>query len=94
MKAVRNGIRKGDLKNPDNAQISLGMCLYNLQQYSEAKAAFGKAANVQKSRKMSNQWIRVIDAEVERNRQINLAVQAARKKREEVQARREASDRA
>ena len=94
VKAVRNGIRKGDLKNPDNAQISLGMCLYNLQQYSEAKAAFGKAANVQKSRKMSNQWIRVIDAEVERNRQINLAVQAARKKREEVQARREASDRA
>jgi len=93
-KAVRNGIRKGDLRNPDNAQISLGMCLYNLQQYGPAEAEFRKAAKVQKSRRISNQWIRVIKSEVERNRQINLAQQAARKKRQEVQARRDAANRA
>jgi len=92
--AVRAGIRKGKLKNPDNAQISLGMCLYNLRQYGDAKTAFQAAGRVQKSRRVSSQWIRVIDAEVERNRQIRLAQEAARKKRQEVEARRAESNRA
>ena len=92
--SVRNGLRKGGLKSPDNAQISLGMCLYNLRQYDEARDAFRDAARVDKSRRVANQWIRVIDAEVERNRQIRLAQEAARKKREEVQARRDAANRA
>jgi tetratricopeptide (TPR) repeat protein len=93
-KAVRNGVRKGGLKNLDNAQISLGMCLYNLRQYGDSKKEFAKSAKVEKSRRVSNQWMRVIDAEVERNRQISLAVEAARKKRAEVQARRDSVDRA
>ena len=92
--AVRTGIRKSGLRNPDNAQISLGMCLYNLQEYRDAEMEFRKAAKVPKSRRIANQWIRVIIAEVERNRQINLAQQAARKKRREVDARREAANRA
>ncbi len=92
--AVRTGIRKGGLRYPENAHISLGMCLYNLRQYSDAKTAFRQAAKVQKSRRVANQWLRVIDAEIERNRQIRLAQEAARKKREEVDARRAASSRA
>jgi tetratricopeptide (TPR) repeat protein len=93
-KAVRTGIRKGDLRNPDNAQISLGMCLYNTQDYNDAAAEFRKAAKVQKSRRIANQWIRVIVAEVERNQAIEQSEQAARKKRREVQARRDAANRA
>ena len=92
--SVRTGIRKGGLRNPDNANISLGMCLYNLRQYGDSKTAFRAASRVQKSRRISNQWIRVIDAEIERNRQIRLAQEAARKKRAEVDARRAASNRA
>ena len=92
--AVRSGLRKGGLKNPDNAQISLGMCLYNLKQYGEAKTAFRDASKTNRSRRVSNQWISVIDAEVERNRQIQLARDAAAKKRKEVEERRAASDRA
>ncbi len=91
--AVKKGIRKGNLRNPDNAQISLGMCFYNLHQYKDSAKSFRAAAKVQKSRRISNQWLRVIVAEVERNRQIRLAVEAARKKRAEVQARREAANR-
>jgi tetratricopeptide (TPR) repeat protein len=86
-KAVRAGLRKGGLKNPDNAQISLGMCLYNLREYNDAIQSFEAAAKVSKSRKIANQWITVIRADIERNRQIRLAEQAARKKREEVQER-------
>ena len=93
-KAARNGLRKGGLKNPDNAQISLGMCLYNTRDYNDAKAAFRAAARVQKSARIANQWIRVIDAEIERNTQIRLAQEAARKKQQEVEARRARANRA
>lgn len=80
-------LRKGDLKSPDNIQISRGMCLYNLRRYNEAKDAFGAAAKTPRSQRISNQWIRVIDSEVERNRQIRLAEEAAQKKRKEIEAR-------
>lgn len=92
-KSVRNGIRKGGLKSPDNAQISLGMCLYNLRQYNPAIEAFRIAARTDRSRRVANQWINVINADVERNKQIRLAEEAARKKRQEIDERRKASGR-
>ena len=91
--AVRTGLRKAGLKSPDNAQISLGMCLYNKRQYNDAIAAFRAASKTQRSRKISQQWIRVIQADIERNRQIRLAREAADKKRKEVEQRRRQADR-
>ena len=88
VKSANNAVRKGGLKNPDNAQITLGMCLYNLRRYNDAKTAFRSAAKVPRSQRTANQWIRVIDAELERNRQIKLAEDAARKKREQLEAKR------
>ena len=82
--SVRTGITKGQLKSPDNAQISLGMCLYNLREYRNAIEAFQAAAKTARSRKISNQWINVIRADIERNEQIRLAEAAARKKRKEI----------
>ena len=92
--AVRNGLRKGGLKSPDNAQISLGMCLYNLKQYGDSKKAFQAAAQTQRSRRIANQWIQVIDADVARNEAIRDARAAAEKRRKEVEERRARSDRA
>jgi tetratricopeptide (TPR) repeat protein len=89
--SANKAISKGGLKNPDNAQISLGMCLYNLRRYADAKTAFRTAGKVPRSQRMANQWIQVIDAEVERNRQIRLAEEAARKKRQELEAKRSAA---
>ena len=91
VKSANTAIRKGGLKNPDNIQISLGMCLYNLRRYGDAKTAFRNAAKVPRSQRTSGQWIKVIDAEVERNRQIRLAEEAARKKRQELEAKRMAT---
>jgi tetratricopeptide (TPR) repeat protein len=91
--AVQSGLRKGGLKNPDNAQISLGMCLYNKRRYQDAIDAFRAAGKTERSRKVSQQWISVINADVERNEQIRLAQEAANKKRKEVEARREEADR-
>jgi tetratricopeptide (TPR) repeat protein len=85
--SVRKGIEKGSLKSSDNAHISLGMCLYNLRQYQSAISAFNAAAKTPRSRRVANQWINVIRADIERNEQIRLAEEAARKKRLEIQER-------
>ena len=92
--SANTAIRKGGLKSPDNIQISLGMCLYNQRKYADAKKAFRAAAKVPRSQRTSGQWIRVIDAEIERDRQIGLAEEAARKKRKDIEDRRAASARA
>jgi tetratricopeptide (TPR) repeat protein len=94
VKSVRTGIRKGGLKSPDNAQISLGMCLYNERQYQDSIKAFQAAAKTDRSRRVANQWINVINADVQRNAAIRDAESAARKKSAEVEARRKASGRA
>ena len=89
--SANTAIRKGGLKNPDNIQISLGMCLYNLRRYGDAKAAFSSAAKAPRSQRTAGQWITVINAEVERNRQIRLAEEAARKKRKQLEEKRAAA---
>jgi tetratricopeptide (TPR) repeat protein len=92
--SVRTGIRKGGLKSPDNAQISLGMCLYNLRQYQASIKSFQVAARTSRSRRVSNQWINVIRADIERNKQIRDAEENARKQREAIERRRRLSGRA
>ena len=89
--AGNTALRKGGLRNPDNIQITLGMCLYNLRRYGDAKSAFSAAAKVPRSQRTARQWVQVIDAELERNRQIRLAEEAARKKREALEAKRSAA---
>ncbi len=91
--SVRNGIRKGGLKSPDNAQISLGMCLYNVRQYRASIEAFRAASKTPRSRRVSNQWINVIRADIDRNEQIRMAEEAARKKRQEINERLQKSGR-
>ncbi len=91
--AVRNGIKKGGIKSPDNAQISLGMCLYNQKKYIASKKAFSEARKTPRSRKIAGQWIAVIDSDLARNEQIRLAENAARKRQEELAKRRQATDR-
>ncbi len=92
VKNVREGLRKG-VKMPDNANISLGMCLYNQRKYNDAIQAFREARKTERSRRTADQWIKVIDADIERNRQIRLAEEAAQKKRKEIEERRKASGR-
>ena len=91
--AIREGLRKGSIKSPDYAQISLGMCLYNQQEYQDAIAAFREAAKVQSSARIARQWISVIESDLERNRQIQLAESAARKQLQELEERRRSAER-
>ena len=91
--AIESGIRKGGIKSPDNAQISLGMCLYNLKRYQDAIGAFREAAKTSRSSRVANQWISVINSDVERNEQIRLAEAAARKQQEALAKRKQAAER-
>ncbi|MDZ7643670.1 MAG: hypothetical protein U5K76_05185 [Woeseiaceae bacterium] len=85
--AVNSGIEKGGLKSPDNAQISLGMCLYNQQEYQAAIRAFREAGKSGRSQRIARQWINVIESDIERERQIQLAEAAAEKRQAELQRR-------
>ena len=90
--AIQDGIKKGGIKSPDNAQISLGMCLYNQRKYRTAIAAFREASKTRRSRNISRQWINVINSDIQRNEQIRLAEAAAQKQQRELAARRRARD--
>ena len=91
--AIRAGIEKGKIKSPDNAQISLGMCLYNEREYRNAIAAFREAGKTERSRRIANQWITVIESDIERNEQIRLAEAAAQKQLRELEQRRQTAER-
>jgi tetratricopeptide (TPR) repeat protein len=91
--AIRDGLRKGGIKSPDNAQISLGMCLYNQKEYQDAIAAFREASKTQRSARIARQWINVIESDLDRNEQIRLAENAARRQLQQLEERRRTADR-
>ncbi|NNE61000.1 MAG: hypothetical protein HKN35_08905 [Woeseia sp.] len=91
--AVRSGLEKGGLKSPDNAQISLGMCLYNQREYQNSIRAFREAGKSNRSKRVASQWITVIESDIERNEQIRLAEAAAQKRTREIEERRRRADR-
>ena len=59
------------------------MCLYNEKEYLDAIKAFKAASKTNRSRRIAGQWISVIESDIERNRQIELAEAAAKKRSEE-----------
>lgn len=87
--AVREGLDKGGLgDDASDAQISMGMCLYNLKRYKDAIAAFERAARSEATRRLANQWIDVINADIAREEQIRLAEASAERQRQRLQNRR------
>jgi tetratricopeptide (TPR) repeat protein len=91
--SIQAGMRKGGIKSMDNAQISLGMCQYNLKKYQDAINSFRDAAKSSRSSRVANQWISVIQSDIERNEQIRLAEAAARKQQEALSKRRATAER-
>ena len=91
--AIREGLKKGGIKSPDNAQISLGMCLYNQKDYQASIAAFREAGKTKRSDRIARQWITVIESDLDRNEQIRLAESASRKQLQELEARRKSTER-
>lgn len=86
--AARAGIEKGGLKNPDHAELTLGMCLYNAHDYGEALRAFRRAAGTPRSSNVATQWIGIVNLEIKRQEEIAIAEAMAVKRNQELEARR------
>ena len=64
--AARQGIRLGGLKRPDQAQILLGMALFNQKRLEQARTAFQAASRDERSARAAVQWINYVDSEIKR----------------------------
>jgi tetratricopeptide (TPR) repeat protein len=64
--AIQKGIRAGGLKRNDQANIMLGMALFNQKRLEQARRAFQAAARDNRSRRAATQWIAYVDSEIKR----------------------------
>ena len=74
VESARSGLRKGGVKRTDSAQIILGMCLFELDRYGDAKQAFRTASEDKRSESVARQWLTFIAGEEERKRQLELSL--------------------
>lgn len=84
VEAGREGLRKGGLRKPSDVNITIGMCLYNLDRLGDAKGAFRQAARDDRSRTLASQWIKVIESDEARLEQLRLARQQLQRSRQKA----------
>ena len=82
--SARDALKKGGLKRPGTASELLGMCLFELDQFEEAKKAFRKAARDKKIERRARNWIKFIETEQARVEKLNESIRQARKARETI----------
>lgn len=54
---IERGLKKGGVKNPDQAQMALGIAYYNNKQKDQARAAFKKIPESSDLRRIADLWI-------------------------------------
>ena len=77
--ASRSGLDKGGLKSRGGAYELLGMCLFELDKYEDSKKSFREAAKEEKIAKRARNWIKFIESEQNRIRQLNESIAQARR---------------
>jgi len=76
--SLHNGLQKGKIKRPDQAYIMLGMAEFELKNYNSALNAFHQAANDKRSARSAEQWIKYVESEKDRDRQLEESLQRRR----------------
>lgn len=79
IESARTGLRKGGVRRDDTANVILGMCLFETDQYDQAKTAFRKAAQDKRSAATARQWLSFIESEQERLRQLERSLAQLRR---------------
>ena len=64
--AAEKGLKMGGLKRTDQANIMLGMALFNQKRLTQARRAFERANQDKRSARTANQWIQYVDSEIKR----------------------------
>ncbi|HEX7081324.1 MAG TPA: tetratricopeptide repeat protein [Gammaproteobacteria bacterium] len=62
--ALRNAMDKGDLSDEANAQLLMGVALFNQDQLQDAREWFQRASRSDERRDMASDYIKVIDARI------------------------------
>jgi tetratricopeptide (TPR) repeat protein len=75
--ASNKAVEKGKLKNMGNAYLVLGMCQFESNQLSNAKASFRKALRHEKAAKNARSWIDYVTTEQARLEQLKRALRQA-----------------
>jgi tetratricopeptide (TPR) repeat protein len=61
--AIQRGVDKGQLKDPGNAQLMLGIAHYNQKRYSDAVPYFNRARQSDKHRQIADSYLQAIQAQ-------------------------------
>jgi uncharacterized protein HemY len=69
-KAIKAGLKKGQVKRPDQANLALGMAYFNMKDYQSARKAFGEAGRDRRSENTAAQWIDYMDKELKRQQSL------------------------
>ena len=64
--AAEKGLQLGGLKRDDQANIMLGMALFNQKRLQQARRAFQRASQDKRSKRAAGQWIAYVDSEMKR----------------------------
>ncbi|NNE37694.1 MAG: hypothetical protein HKN08_05260 [Gammaproteobacteria bacterium] len=76
--ALQEGLRKGGIDRPDQANLMLGMAHFELLKYDAAIAAFTNAGKDKRSTKASEDWIKYAKSEQSRKQQIEASFASRR----------------
>jgi len=72
--AAREGLRKGELRRADQGSMILGACLFELDEYTQARTAFEAAEKDTRSRTNARSWIQYTNSAETRERQLQAAL--------------------
>ena len=64
--AVNKALQLGGLKRTDQANVMLGMALFNQKRFQQARRAFAQAQKDKRSARAAGQWINYVDSEIKR----------------------------
>lgn len=82
----RKAIEKGKLKYPGNTWLILGMCQFESKSLSAARKSFQSAARFEKAVSDARNWIKYVDNELARVRQLQESLENLRRARAEAAA--------
>ncbi len=64
--SINKALKMGGLKRSDQANIMLGMALFNQKRLTQARRAFERATKDKRSARTASQWIQYVDSEIKR----------------------------
>ncbi len=78
VKSLRTAFKKGGLKRPDQANIMLGLALFETQNFDDSLEAFRAASKDKRSRKAAETWLGYVTSEKQRKKQLEESLQQRR----------------